>query len=201
MENFNIMPSDIETLRHHRQEANKVEARLVKHINHNAKSLVALTGQYDLDSVDIRAIFDKLYEDGYTSSVGIFSVINTAQEIVHNRTSHNMRIVKTKSKILLDNPYGGVDYALPFWMGLSEDEFAMLLEHVKSQAVAHGAHVPDMSKKKNALDELNKTLQEIGDKFISGKMDIVDYMSESNKVAQEIKNLRSEINAIEQAQS
>ena len=51
------------------------------------------------------------------------------------------------------------------------------------------------------LEELNETLQTIGDKLTSGDMDIADYMVESNPVVNKISALRNEIDAIEKSQN
>ena len=200
MENFNTIPDDIVSLRHHREQANKIESILVANINRNAKLLVELASTLDLENVPWREAFADLYT-GHVNTVGIMSVINTAYEITNDHKARTMRIVKTKGKILLDSNFSRGEYEVPFWFAHPYDLFLDVLDYIKTQAVAYGAQKPNLQEKMDELEELNETLQTIGDKLTSGDMNIADYMVESNPVVNKISALRNEIDAIEKAQN
>ena len=200
MENLNTIPDDIVSLRHHREQANKIESILVANINRNAKLLVELAGTLDLTKIPWKEAFADLYT-GYVNAVGIMNVIDTAYEIHNDKTANTMRIVKTKGKILLDSNFSRGEYAVPFWFAQPYDLFLDVLDYIKTQAVAYDAQSPNLQEKMDELEELNETLQTIGDKLTSGDMDIADYMVESNPVVNKISALRNEINAIEKAQN
>ena len=129
------------------------------------------------------------------------NVIDTAHKINNDNTAHTMRIVKTKGKILLDSNFSRGEYAVPFWFAQPYDLFLDVLDYIKTQAVAYGAQKPNLQEKMDELEELNETLQTIGDKLTSGDMDIAEYMNESNPVVNKISALRNEIDAIEKAQN
>lgn len=199
---FNQIPKDVFSLRLQREQANKSEAMIVTNINRNSKLLVDLVGTIDFDSIEYpQEVFPELY-NGYTQMVGLQTVIRVAQEIINDPSCHNMHIVNTKGKILLDKtlPYPD-EFAVPFWMGLSHDEFIDVLEYIHAQAQEHGITSPDVNKKNEELETLSQSLRDLGEKFTSGEMDLVEYMRKSNPVVKQINTLRNEISAIQKVQS
>lgn len=197
---FNQTPDDIVSLRYHREQANKSEAIIVTNINNNAKRLVELAGSVDFQNIDCKEAFPALYT-GYIKAVGLRSVIHTTQEIINDPTRYNMRIIKTKGKISLDTDFSPNGYSVPFWLGLSYDLFLDVIDYINTQAQNYGAVPPDLNKKIEELETLNKTLQDLGNNLTSGEMDIIEYMSKSNHVVKQIDTLRNEIDTIKKVQS
>jgi len=199
MTSFTQIPEDIVSLRYHREQANKSEAIIVTNINHNAELLDELEGSIDFQSINCDEAFPALYT-GYTKSVGLINVINTAQEIICDPARHNMRITKTKGKISIDTDFSPNGYSVPFWLGLSYNLFLGIIDYINVQAQKYGSKPPNLNKKNEELEKLSKTLQDLVNSLTSGEMDIVEYMSKSTPVVKQVNDLRNEINSIRNAQ-